>query len=92
MKRVFKMSCLGAWLLAATAAGAAPPQAVLVRSFDPAARVSRTYFVGSNATEADAIDFRLHLIDEGARNVNLILPERVIVCDLPRSALASVET
>ncbi|HXS10145.1 MAG TPA: FlgD immunoglobulin-like domain containing protein [Candidatus Krumholzibacteria bacterium] len=91
MKRVFKMSCLGAWLLAATAAGAAPPQAVLVRSFDPAARVSRTYFVGSNATEADAIDFRLHLIDEGARNVNLILPERVIVCDLPRSALASVE-
>jgi len=91
MKRVVKMSCLGAWLLAATGAGAAPPQAVLVRSFEPTAPVTRTYFFGSNATEADAIDFRLRLIDAGARNVNLILPERVIVCDLPRPALAAVE-
>lgn len=76
--------------LMATLAGAAPPQSVLVRELRPAAPVTRAYFIGSNATETEAIDFRLRLIDEGARNVNLILPERVIVCDLPRSVLASV--
>jgi hypothetical protein len=80
-----------AMLLMATLAGAAPTQSILVRSFNPAAPFPRAYFIGENATREGAIDFRLTLIDAGARNVNLILPERVIVCELPPALLTSLD-
>ncbi len=67
------------------AAPASAPHAVLVRAFDASIPSARTYFIGQGASETDAVDFRLRLIDAGARNANLFLPARVIVCDLPAS-------
>lgn len=67
----------------ATAAQRDAPEPVLVRPFDPSIPTARTYFIGATAADRDAIDFRIHLIEAGARNVNLFLPDRVIVCDLP---------
>lgn len=92
MRNVVKIlaGALAVSSLMATLSGAAPAQAVLVRELKPAAPVTRVYFAGENASESDAIDFRLRLIDEGARNVNLILPERVIVCDVPASLSSSI--
>src|SRR5512139_4155394 len=62
---------------------AAEPQPVLVRAFDSSAKTTRAWFVGESATVEDAVELRLRLIDAGARNVNLFLPDRVIVCDVP---------
>ena len=61
---------------------AARVQTVHVRALDPAVQTERTYFVPQGATDEDAVELRDRLIEAGARNVNLILPERVIVCDL----------
>jgi hypothetical protein len=81
---------VAALLLAATAVHAAAPEAVFVRAAS-SAPVARFYFIGDGATKTDAIDFRLRLVDAGARNVNLILPDRIIVCDLPADASSTIE-
>jgi hypothetical protein len=51
---------------------------------------TRTYFVGASATSGDAVTLRDDLLDAGARNVNLFLPDKVIVCDMSASASARV--
>jgi len=70
-----------------------PAQAADVRAIDMRAPLEgvatdRTFFVGTGASEEEAIAFRDHLRKLGASNVNLVLPDRVIVCDLPRNQLA----
>jgi hypothetical protein len=44
--------------------------------------VTRTYFLAASATETDLLEFRRALIANGARHVNMFLPD-VIVCELP---------
>jgi len=72
-------------------AAAAGVQTVQVRAVDPAAfpdPPARTYYLAAGASEADAIAAHKALIRAGARHVNLILPDRIIVCELPRGATA----
>lgn len=45
-------------------------------------KVSRTYFTATTATEEELLEFRRQLIANGARHVNLFLPD-VIACELP---------
>jgi hypothetical protein len=71
--------------LPSVAAPSDAPQPVTVRAFDASIARTRTYFIAAGASETEAVDFRLRLIDAGARNVNLFLPANLIVCDLPSS-------
>lgn len=50
----------------------------------------RTYWIGTGASAEDAMALRAALVAAGARNVNLFIPDMVIVCDTPRSAAAAV--
>ena len=50
----------------------------------------RTYWIGSDATAEDAMALREALVAAGARNVNVFVPDMVIVCDTPRSVAAAV--
>jgi hypothetical protein len=66
-------------------------QTVQVRAVDPAAFPDppvRTYYLAAGASEADAIAAHKALIRAGARHVNLILPDRIIICELPLGATA----
>ena len=78
-------------LMSSSATRADMPQPVLVRAVDGTVPATRTYFIGESASDVDAIDFRLRLLDLGARNVNLFLPDRIIVCDLPDRLETSLE-
>jgi hypothetical protein len=75
-------------VLPAAVDGARPdaPRAVFVRALDLTIPAARTYFIGEHAGDEEAVDFRVRLVEAGARNVNLFLPDRVIVCDLPATA------
>lgn len=46
----------------------------------------RTFFVGTGSTLEQAVGLRDALRELGARNVNLFLPDMVIVCDFPVGA------
>ncbi len=50
----------------------------------------RTYWIGSGASDEDALALRDALVDAGARNVNLFIPDMVIVCDVPPAAAGAV--
>ncbi len=54
------------------------------------APATRTYFVGASATSDDAVTLRDALLEAGARNVNLFLPDKVVVCDLSAASAAAV--
>ncbi|HEU4929624.1 MAG TPA: hypothetical protein VFU38_07315, partial [Candidatus Krumholzibacteria bacterium] len=50
----------------------------------------RTYWIGTGASDEDAVALREALVAAGARNVNLFVPDMVIVCETPRSAAIAV--
>jgi hypothetical protein len=84
--------CLLAMILAVPfSARAGEPQPVMVRAIDESIPTTRTWFIGDAATDDEAIAFRLRLIDDGAYRVNLFLPDRVIVCDLPDRLDAAID-
>lgn len=64
---------------------------LLVRADDPGEPKTRTYFVGTGASIEEAVALRDRLIEAGARNVNLVVPDMVIVCDLPARAAGRVD-
>jgi hypothetical protein len=72
-------------------ATAGEPQPLMVRAIDETIATTRTFFIGAAVSNEDAIEFRLRLIDAGAYRVNLFLPDRVIVCDLPDHLAASID-
>jgi len=43
----------------------------------------RTYWIGNGATDEEANALHEALVTAGARNVNLFIPDMVIVCDVP---------
>ncbi|HEX5132290.1 MAG TPA: T9SS type A sorting domain-containing protein [Candidatus Krumholzibacteria bacterium] len=55
----------------------------------PATTGERTYYLASGATIEEAVAFRDRLIAAGAWNVNLFLPERVIVCEVTPAVAAA---
>lgn len=48
-----------------------------------AARTERSYWIGTGASREEALALRDQLVAAGARNVNLFVPDMVIVCDVP---------
>jgi hypothetical protein len=91
----YSLAILSALLLAGTVvmdgADAATVQPVLVRADDPATARERTYFIGTGASVEEAVALRESLVAAGARNVNLMVPAMVIVCDLPAGALSTLD-
>lgn len=58
----------------------------------PADAGARTYFLGESATVDEAVALRDRLHDAGARNINLFLPDKVIVCDATAAVVSAVAT
>ena len=78
----------GSWIPAAVHGADVRP--VNVRALDESVSRERTFFVGTGASAEEAVELRESLIEAGARNVNLIVPDMVIVCDLPAGAAVEV--
>ncbi|MCI0450762.1 MAG: T9SS type A sorting domain-containing protein [Candidatus Latescibacteria bacterium] len=83
------------WCLTAAAAFFDPVAAEDVQPFSirpavPLAGADRTYWVGSGATDEEALALRDALVAAGARHVNLFVPDMVVVCDVPPAVAMEV--
>ncbi len=66
-------------------AAAGEVRAIDIRRPVSMAGAQRTYWIGAGASDEDAIALREALVVAGARNVNVFLPDMVVVCDVPPS-------
>jgi len=88
MKKLLMVAIVSVWaagLFDPAPTRAESQQVLPVRAFAAAARgarAERTYFTAVTATEEELLAFRRELIANGARHVNLFVPD-VIVCELP---------
>ncbi len=78
--------CVGA----AERAAADDVQLFSMRPAVSLAGAERTYWIGSGASDEEALALRDALVAAGARNVNLFVPDMVIVCDVPPSVASDV--
>ena len=81
-------ACVG--LATAHSAFAAEVNAVDIRRPASLAGAERTYWIGAGAGAEEAVALREALVAAGARNVNLFVPDMVIVADVPPSAAKAV--
>ncbi len=80
--------CALATALGGAAAGEVQP--IDIRPAVSMAGAERTYWIGTGATDEEAMSLRESLVAAGARNVNLFVPDMVIVCDVPPAAATEV--
>ena len=84
------MVATGFVLAGAAVSFAADTRPIDIRRPVPMDGARRTYWIGAGASAEEAMRLREDLVNAGARNVNLFVPDMVIVCDTPAAAAAAV--